>query len=216
MEDVIFAGHLVARSAGPRRGHRHHRQLRQRVADRVLRGVDHPADVPRRSQRVRNQRQQLPFDGCPGAAERLRHRPRDARHRRAGQAQRDPRIATGRSSGIHRGSRRCAQTPQAQGKGRPQARVDVGEPGPADRPDHRTAPPAQTAWAAKPKWPVGPKPSRPICATPGCGWPPTTWSPDSPSSTTPTRPRRRCAASTTRPRPGWRWRPRNWPPTKRR
>ena len=28
----------------------------------------------------------LPFDGRPGVAERLRHRPRDARHRRAGQA----------------------------------------------------------------------------------------------------------------------------------
>ena len=137
--------HLVARPAGPRRSHRHHRQLRQRAADRILRGVDHPPDVPRRRQRIRNQRRQLPFDGCPGAAERLRHRPRDARDRRAGQARRDPAVATRRSPRVHRRSRRRAQAPQAQGKGPPQTRRDVGQPGPAHRPDHRAAPPAQTA-----------------------------------------------------------------------
>ncbi len=141
-------GHVVAGAARPRRGDRHDRQLRQRAADRVLRGVDHPADVPRRRRRVRDQRQQLPFDGRPGAAERLRHRPRDARHRRPGQALGDPRVPPGGSPGVHRGSRGRAQAPQAQGEGGPQARLDVGQPGPAHRPHHRTAPPAQAARAA--------------------------------------------------------------------
>ena len=53
-----------------------------------------------------------------------------------GKLERNPGIPARRSSGVHRGSRRCAQTPQAQRKSRPQTRVDVGEPGPVDRPDH--------------------------------------------------------------------------------
>ena len=148
--------HVVAAAAGSRRGHRDHRQLRQLAADRVLRGVDHPPDVPRRRQRVRNQRQQLPFDGCAGTAERLRHRPRDARHRRPGQALRDPGVRPGGPAGVHRGSRGRAQAPQAQGEGGPQARRDVGQPRPADGPDHRAAPPAQAARQAGRDGPSGP------------------------------------------------------------
>ncbi len=40
--------------------------------------------------RVRDQRQRLPAARRPGAAQRLRHRPRDARDRRAGPARRGP------------------------------------------------------------------------------------------------------------------------------
>ena len=154
--------HVVASTAGPRRGHGHHRQLRQFAADRVLRGFDHPPDVPRRRQRVRNQRQQLPFDGCAGTAERLRHRPRDARHRRAGQAQRNPGVPARGSTCVHRRGRGRAQAPQAQGKGRPQARLDVGQPRPADGPHHRAAPPAQAAGQAGRDGAAGPDhPGRP-------------------------------------------------------
>ena len=190
--------HVVACPAGPRRGDRHDRQLRQRAADRVLRGVDHPPDVPRRRQRVRNQRQQLPFDGCAGTAERLRHRPRDARHRRPGQALRDPGVAAGGPARVHRGSRRRAQAPQAQGEGGPQARRDVGQPGPADRPDHRAAPPAQAAGPAGRDGPPRPDhPGRPA-RRPAAAGRRRPRHPRRPSSTTPTRPRRRCAANTTR------------------
>ena len=47
---------------------------------------------------------QLPFDGCAGAAERLRHRPRDARHRRAGQAR--PRSSSPAPRTVGRSSRK--------------------------------------------------------------------------------------------------------------
>ena len=190
--------HVVAGPAGPRRGDRDHRQLRQRAADRVLRGVDHPADVPRRRGRIRDQRQQLPFDGCAGAAERLRHRPRDARHRRAGQALRDPRVPPGGPARVHRGGRRRAQAPQAQGKGGPQARRDVGQPGPADRPDHRVAPPAQAAGPPGRDGPPRPDhPGRPARRPAAAG----RRRPGDPAGRVRRHqpaPRRRCAASTTR------------------
>ena len=203
-------GHVVARPAGPRRGDRHDRQLRQRAANRVLRGVDHPADVPRRCQRVRNQRHQLPFDGCAGAALRLRHRARDARHRRAGQARRDPRIPAGGPTGVHRGSRRRAQAPQAQGEGGPQARLDVGQPGPAHRPDHRAAAPAQAAGPPGRDGPSRPDHPGRSARRPAAAGRRRPGHPARPSSTTPIRPRPRCAASTTMPPPGSRRRPSNW------
>lgn len=60
-------------------------------------------------------------------------------------------------------------------KSGPQARLDGREPGPADRPDHRVAPSAQ---AVGPPGEMARRAAtiRPICATPGCAWPPTTWS----------------------------------------
>ncbi len=58
----------------------------------------------------------------------------------------------------------------------------------------RAAPPAQAARPAGRGGPPGRRPSRPTCATPGCGCWPTTWSPGGPSSTTPSRPRRRLRA----------------------
>ena len=82
--------HLLAGAAGARRGDAYHRQLRQRAAHRVFRGVHHPPDVPRRRRRVRDQRQQLPAAGHPGTAERLRYRPRNARNRGPGPALADP------------------------------------------------------------------------------------------------------------------------------
>ena len=91
-----------------------------------------------------------------------------------------------------------------------------GEPGPAHRSDHRTAPPAQTPGPPGRGGPSRARPSRPICVTPSCGWPPTTWSTGRPSATRSSRPRRRCAASTTTPPPGWRWPPKSWRPTRKR
>ena len=56
MEDVIFAGTAGRAAAGPGRGDADDRQHRRRAADRVHRGLDHPADVPLRRERVRDQR----------------------------------------------------------------------------------------------------------------------------------------------------------------
>ena len=58
---------------------------------------------------------------------------------------RDPGVAAGGPAGVHRRGRRRPQAPQAQREGGPQARRDVGQPRPADGPDHRAAPPAQAA-----------------------------------------------------------------------
>ena len=145
MEDVIFAGTSSRAPLGRAEVTLTIDNSDNALPDRVLRGVDHPPDVPRRRRRVRDQRQQLPSDGRAGTAERLRHRPRDARHRRPGQALRDPRVPPRGPARVHRGSRGRAQAPQAQGEGGPQARLDVGEPGPAHRPDDRAAAPAQAA-----------------------------------------------------------------------
>ncbi len=137
--------HRRAGPARPRRGDAHDRQLRRRSAHRVLRGVHHTTDVPRRRRRVRDQRQLVPPDGRAGTAQRLRYRPGDARHRRAGSAVRDPRIASRGPARVHRGGRGRSQTPQAQGKGGPQARRDAGQPRAAHRPHRRVASTAQTA-----------------------------------------------------------------------
>ena len=91
---------------------------------------DHPADVPRRRQRVRDQRLELPAAGHPGTAVRLRHRPRDARHRRPGPAGCGPDGPSRRPPGVHRGGGRRPQAPQAQGEGAPQAGRDAGRTSP--------------------------------------------------------------------------------------
>ena len=140
--------HLRPPAAGPRRGAADHRQLRRRAADRVRRGHDQPDDVPQRRLRVRHQRQLLPAARRPGAAQRLRHRPRDARDRRPGPARRDPARHPRGPPRLHRGGRRRPQAPQAQGEGAPQARLDRGQPHPARRPAQRDPPPAQAAGPA--------------------------------------------------------------------
>ena len=175
MEDVIFAGTSGRAPAGPRRGHADDRQLRRRAADRLRRGVDHPADVPLRRGRVRDQRQQLPPARRPGAALGLRHRPRAARARRPGPARRDPAVAARGAAGVHRGGRGRPQAPQAQGEGAPQARGDAGQPHAPVRPHRRAAPPAQAAGPAGRGRPARRRPSRPTCATPACACSPTTW-----------------------------------------
>ena len=126
--------HVRPPAAGPRRGRADHRQLRRRAADRVRRGHDQPHDVPQRRVRVRHQRQLVPAARRPGAALRLRHRPRDARHRRAGPARHDPARHPRGPPRLHRGGRRRPQAPQAQGEGAPQARLHRGQPDPAQRP----------------------------------------------------------------------------------
>ena len=78
----------------------------------------------------------------------LRHRPRDARHRRAGQARLDLAVQARGAPRVHRGSRGCPEAPQAQGKGAAQAGGDAGQPDPAVGPHRRAAPPAQAAGQA--------------------------------------------------------------------
>ena len=137
--------HLRPPAAGPRRGAADHRQHRRRAADRVRRGHDQPDDVPQRRLRVRHQRQPLPPARRAGAAQRLRHRARDARDRRAGPARLDPARDPRGPPRLHRGGRRRPQAPQAQGEGAPQARVDRGQPDPPRRPAQRDPSPAQAA-----------------------------------------------------------------------
>ena len=147
MEDVIFAGTVRSRAAGSRRGRADHRQHRRRAADRLHRGHDRADDVPQRRLRVRHQRHLLPAARRPGAALRLRHRPRDARHRRPGPARRRAARHPRGAPRLHRGGRRRPQAPQAQGEGAPQARVDGGQPHPGQRPHRRDPPPARPARA---------------------------------------------------------------------
>ena len=135
-------------AAGPRRGAADDRQHRRRAADRVRRGDDQPHHVPQRRVRVRHQRHALPAARRPGAAQRLRHRPRDARDRRAGPARHDPARDARGPARLHRGGRGRPQAPQAQGEGAPQARRHRRQPDPAQRPAQRDPPPAQAAGPA--------------------------------------------------------------------
>ena len=136
------------RAPGSRRGVADHRQLRRRAADRLLRGHDLARDVPLRRLGVLHQRHRLPPARHPGAAERLRHRPRDARDRRPGPARPDPARHPGGAPRVHRGGRGRPQAPQAQGACGPQARRDAGQPHPRAGPHHRAAPPADPAGQA--------------------------------------------------------------------
>ena len=176
MEDVIFAGTAGRAAAGPRRGHAHHRQHRRRAADRLHRGLDHPADVPLRRERVRDQRRLLPAARHPGAAVRLRHRPRDARHRRPGPARRG---AARRAGGPARRSSRRPPASSSTASARRRRCASSTRCRPTS-PGSPTSPPSCAAsssrWAGRPRSPAGPPASRPTCATPGCGCSPTTWS----------------------------------------
>ncbi len=87
----------------------------------------------------------LPAARRAGAAQRLRHRPRDARDRRPGPARPDPARDAGGPARLHRGGRRRPQAPQAQGEGAPQARLHRRQPDPAPGPALRDPPPAQAA-----------------------------------------------------------------------
>ena len=185
--------HRRPRAARPGRGHADHRQRRRRAADRLHRGLDHPADVPRR--RAASTRstatpcrlldiQELLSDSGIGRE----------MHVIVGQGQLDSVLQAEPEDrrGLHRGGGRRPQAPQAQGEGAAEARRDAGQPHPAARPHRRAPPPAQAAGPAGRGRPAGRR-CRPTCATPGCGCSPTTWS--------------RCAArsrprSPTRPRSG--------------
>ena len=92
----------------------------------------------------------------PGAAQRLRHRPRAARRRRAGPARLRAAVAPGGPPRLHRGGRGRPQAPQAQGEGAAEAGRDAGQPHPADGPHRRAAPPAQAAGPAGRDRPAGP------------------------------------------------------------
>ena len=137
--------YLRPAAPGSRRGAADHRQRRRGAPDRVRRGDDQPHDVPVRRLRVRHQRLGLPAAGRPGAAQRLRHRPRDARDRRAGTARHHPARDAGGPARVHRGGRGRPQAPQAQGEGAPQARRHRRQPDPPERPADRDPAPAQAA-----------------------------------------------------------------------
>ena len=100
---------------------------------RVLRGVDHPAEMLRNSAASTKSTAAVGrFDGCPGAAEQAPHRPEKWRHRGAGQARRDPR-ANQRIGG--RSSRKppaCSSTASARRRpsanSRPCRRTSPGSP----------------------------------------------------------------------------------------
>ncbi len=148
MEDVIFAGTAGRPPLGRAEVTLTIDNHDGALPDRVLRGVDHPPDVPRGHQRVRDQRRARPPARRPGTAVGLRHRPRDARHRRAGPARRGADRPPRGPPRLHRGGRGRPQAPQAQGEGAAQARGDAGQPDPPHRPDRRAAPPAQAAGPA--------------------------------------------------------------------
>ena len=136
------------------------RQLGRTAADRVHRGHDHPDAVPRRRQRVRDQRGRLPAARHPGAAVRHRRRPPAARHRVAGpDRRRSQRPARGPAAGDRGGGRR-PQVPAAQGEGRAPAGGDRGEPDPAPGPAAGGAPPAPAARAPGGRRPPPRRPGR--------------------------------------------------------
>ena len=131
MEDVIFAG----TSGRPPLG-RAEVQLTIDNTDGAL-PIDY-AEVTISRTMFRNGGSEYAINGTslpaarrPGAAQRLRHRPRDARDRRAGPARLDPARDPGGPARLHRGGRRRPQAPQAQGEGAPQARLHRRQPDPA-------------------------------------------------------------------------------------
>ena len=119
--------------------------------------------------RVRHQRHALPAARRAGAAQRLRHRPRDARDRRPGPARHDPARDPRGPARLHRGGRRRPQAPQAQGEGAPQARLHRRQPDPPRRPAQRDPPPAQAAGPPGRGRPQGRRRRRPTSATPAPG-----------------------------------------------
>ena len=116
----------------------------------------------------------VPAARHPGAAQRLRHRPRAARRRRAGAARLGAAVAPGGPPRLHRGGRGRPQAPQAQGEGAAEARRDAGQPHPADGPHRPSCAASSSRWAGRRRSPGARRRCSPSCATPGCGWPPTT------------------------------------------
>ena len=159
----------------------------------------------------------------PGAALRLRHRPGDARHRRA-RASSTPSCTPRRRTGGRSSRRPPASSSTASARRRRCASSTRCRPTSTGSP---TSPPSCAAsssrWAGRPRWPGGRPASRPTCATPGCGCSPTTWRSCATPSTgrSPTRrPLReqrdagRARHSRSRPGASRSWR-RRWPPTRR-
>ena len=91
--------HGQPRRPRPGRGRPHHRQLGRAAAHRVHRGDGHPAAVPLRGERVRDQRHPLPAARHPGAAVGHRRRPRAAHRARARTASRTSSRAVPRTAG---------------------------------------------------------------------------------------------------------------------
>ena len=127
--------------------------------------------------RLRHQRHAVPAARRAGAALRLRHRPRDARHRRPGSARHDPPRHARGPARLHRGGRRASSS-TASARRRRSA---------SSTPPRATCTGSATCWArsgasssrsaARQRSPDGLPGCRPTPATRGPGWSPTTWSP---------------------------------------
>ena len=203
MEDVIFAGTSGRPPLGRAEVRAHHRQRRRRAPDRVRRGDDQPHHVPQRRLGVRHQRPVVPAARRPGAAVRLRHRPRDARHRRPGPARLDPARDAGGPARLHRGGRRASSSTASARRRRcaSSSRPRATSTGSATCSARSAV--SSSRWAVRPRSPARPRSSRPTSATPGPGCWPTRWSPCAPrwSRSWPTR--RCCSSGGPRSRPRW-------------
>ena len=103
------------------------------------------------------------------------HRPRDARHRRAGPARHGPACHARGAPRVHRGGGRASSsTAERKEQRAPQARDDGGQPHPRPGPHRGDPPPARARSDARRRSPAGPPSSRPRRATHGCASSPTT------------------------------------------
>ncbi len=127
--------------------------------------------VPQRRQRVRHQRRAVPPARHPGAALRHRRRSPAARDHLPGPDRRGAQRPARGAAADHRGGRRGAQVPAAQGEGRAPARLHRGQPHPGPGPAPRGAAPAPAARDARPRPPAVTAPWSPSSPRSGSTWP---------------------------------------------
>ena len=177
MEDVIFAGTAGRPPLGRAEVAAHDRQHRRRPADRLHRGHDLADDVPQRRLGVRHQRHAVPPARRPGAAVGLRHRPRDARHRRPGPARRRAARRLRRSAAGSSRRRRASSSTASARRRRSASSTRCRPTSPGCRTSRPSCAASSSRSASRRRSPAARPSSRPTCATPGCGCSPTTSSP---------------------------------------